>query len=273
MMNSSRPLDVYWTDTLRPERFQALTRSDLHGRVLAGIDAARAEGFPLKLDTVLVRGTNDDEVLDLLAFARGIGAEIRFIEYMDVGGATRWTREQVVSRAELLALLRGAHGTVEPSGAQGSDPAERFRLADGTVFGIIASTTTPFCRTCDRSRLTADGTWYTCLYARSGANLRGALRGAAQPTRRLPRSCAWAGAPGPTGVRRNASRWSSVVPWQRRPSYDRTRGSRCTPAEARARCALRRRRRRTPTRPSRCSSRLREGRRPADTAPRTPSAW
>ena len=166
-------------DTLRPERFQALTRSDLHGRVLAGIDAARAEGFPLKLDTVLVRGTNDDEVLDLLAFARGIGAEIRFIEYMDVGGATRWTREQVVSRAELLALLRGAHGTVEPSGAQGSDPAERFRLADGTVFGIIASTTTPFCRTCDRSRLTADGTWYTCLYARSGANLRAALRSGA----------------------------------------------------------------------------------------------
>ncbi len=166
-------------DTLRPERFQALTRADLHGRVLAGIDAARTLGFPLKLDTVVVRGTNDDEVLDLLAFARGIGAEIRFIEYMDVGGATRWTREQVVSRAEVLALVAGAHGPVEPAGAQGSDPAERFRLADGTVFGVIASTTTPFCRSCDRSRLTADGTWYTCLYARSGANLRAALRSTA----------------------------------------------------------------------------------------------
>ena len=166
-------------DTLRPERFAALTRADLHDRVLAGIDAARALGFPLKLDTVVVRGTNDDEVLELLAFARGIGAEIRFIEYMDVGGATRWTREQVVSRAELLALVAGAHGPVEPLGAQGSDPAERFRLADGTVFGVIASTTTPFCRACDRSRLTADGTWYTCLYARSGANLRAALRSSA----------------------------------------------------------------------------------------------
>jgi len=166
-------------DTLRPERFLALTRSDLHARVLAGIEAARAAGFPLKLDTVVVRGTNDDEVLDLLGFARGIGAEIRFIEYMDVGGATRWTREQVVSRAELLAMVAGPHGSVEPVGSQGADPAERFRIADGTTFGIIASTTTPFCRSCDRSRLTADGTWYTCLYARSGANLRAALRSGA----------------------------------------------------------------------------------------------
>src|SRR5215475_51856 len=95
---------------------------------------------------------------------------------MDVGGATRWTREQVVSRAELLAAIGAVHGAVEPVGAQGSDPAERFQLGDGTVFGIIASTTTPFCRACDRSRLTADGTWFTCLYARSGANLRAALR-------------------------------------------------------------------------------------------------
>ena len=166
-------------DTLRPERFLALTRADHHTRVLAGIEAARAQGFPLKLDTVVVRGTNEDEVLDLLAFAREIGAEVRFIEYMDVGGATRWTREQVVSRAELLASISSAQGTVEPVGAQGSDPAERFHLPDGTTFGIIASTTTPFCRACDRSRLTADGTWFTCLYARSGANIRAALRSGA----------------------------------------------------------------------------------------------
>ena len=166
-------------DTLRPERFRALTRSDLHARVLAGIDAARAAGFPLKLDTVVVRGTNDDEVLDLLGFARNIEAEIRFIEYMDVGGATRWSREQVFSRAELLANIGAALGSPEPVGGQGSDPAERFRLPDGTTFGIVASTTTPFCRACDRSRLTADGTWYTCLYARSGANLRAALRSGA----------------------------------------------------------------------------------------------
>ena len=85
----------------------------------------------------------------------------------------------MVSRAELLASISSAHGTVEPFGAQGSDPAERFRVPDGTTFGIIASTTTPFCRACDRSRLTADGTWFTCLYARSGANLRAALRSGA----------------------------------------------------------------------------------------------
>ena len=155
-------------DTLRPERSRRSPGPTSTPGCSPASTPRAAEGFPLKLDTVVVRGTNDDEVLDLLAFARGIGAEIRFIEYMDVGGATRWTREQVVSRAELLALVGRAHGTVEPVGAQGSDPAERFRLADGTVFGIIASTTTPFCRTCDRSRLTADGTWYTCLYARSG---------------------------------------------------------------------------------------------------------
>lgn len=166
-------------DTLRPEIFRGLTRADLHHRVLAGIAAAREQGFPLKLDTVVLRGTNDGELLDLLAFAREVGAEIRFIEYMDVGGATRWNPAQVVSRAELLERIRTAHGGVDPVGDQGSDPAERFRLRDGTHFGIIASTTTPFCRACDRSRVTADGTWFLCLYARRGANLRAALRSGA----------------------------------------------------------------------------------------------
>jgi cyclic pyranopterin phosphate synthase len=166
-------------DTLRPERFRAMTRTDFHGRVLAGIEGARAEGFPLKLDAVILRGINDDEVLDLLSFGREIGAEVRFIEYMDVGGATGWTREQVVSRAELLERIAAGHGRAVPLGAQGSDPAQRFRLPEGTVFGVIASTTTPFCRACDRSRLTADGTWYTCLYAKKGANLRAAIRAGA----------------------------------------------------------------------------------------------
>jgi len=173
-------------DTLHPDRFQALTRRDEHGRVLAGIAAVRAAGFGgLKLDAVVMRGRNDDELLDLLAFAREQGAEIRFIEYMDVGGATRWRWEDVVSRAEMLERIARAHGPVEPLAEDGPPeergraPAERFRLSDGTVFGIIASTTAPFCRTCDRSRLTADGTWFLCLYARSGLNLRQALRGGA----------------------------------------------------------------------------------------------
>ena len=164
-------------DTLRPDRFHALTRRNDHARVLRGIEGARAAGFAgTKLDTVIIRGVNDDELIDLMEFARGIGAEIRFIEYMDVGGATRWSREQVVSRAEILERLADRYGSIEAIREESSAPAERFRLPDGTTFGIIASTTTPFCRTCDRSRLTADGTWYLCLYAQRGLDLRTPLR-------------------------------------------------------------------------------------------------
>jgi cyclic pyranopterin phosphate synthase len=164
-------------DTLRPERFRALTRRDSHAAVLRGIDAARAAGFPdLKLDTVVIRGVNDDELADLIEFGRRIDAEVRFIEYMDVGGATRWAREQVVSRREILDRLAARYGAIAEVGGRASAPAERFRLADGTTFGIIASTTAPFCGACDRSRLTADGTWYLCLYAQKGVDLRTPLR-------------------------------------------------------------------------------------------------
>jgi len=164
-------------DTLRPERFQALTRRDLHSRVLRGIEAAADAGFTgTKIDAVVMRGWNDDELVDLVEFGRSANAEVRFIEYMDVGGATGWSMAQVVSRAEMLATLSSRYGTIEPVGEESSAPAERFRLRDGTVFGIIASTTAPFCRTCDRSRLTADGLWYLCLYAPRGVDLRGPLR-------------------------------------------------------------------------------------------------
>jgi cyclic pyranopterin phosphate synthase len=167
-------------DTLHPARFRALTRRDAHADVLRGIEAARAAGFAgLKLDTVVIRGVNDDEVVDLVEFARGVPAEVRFIEYMDVGGATRWSRDRVVSRAEILRVLAGRYGTVEPLPPARWAPAERFRLADGTTVGIIASTTVPFCQTCDRSRLTADGTWFLCLYAQRGIDLRTPLRAGA----------------------------------------------------------------------------------------------
>jgi cyclic pyranopterin phosphate synthase len=164
-------------DTLRPERFRALTRRDEHAAVLRGIEAVRAAGFSgLKLDTVVIRGVNEDELVDLVEFGRRVDAEVRFIEYMDVGGATHWSREQVVSRAEMLERLADRYGPIEPIREESSAPAERFRLPDGTTFGIIASTTAPFCRTCDRSRLTADGTWYLCLYAQRGVDLRTPLR-------------------------------------------------------------------------------------------------
>jgi cyclic pyranopterin phosphate synthase len=164
-------------DTLRPERFRALTRQDLHDRVLEGIHAARAAGFErLKIDTVVMGGHNDDEILEMIEFGRSIGAEVRFIEYMDVGGATLWSPQQVISRAEILARIEQRYGPAEPLAADGAAPAERFALRDGTPFGIIASVTSPFCHTCDRSRLTADGMWYLCLYAPKGNDLRGPLR-------------------------------------------------------------------------------------------------
>ncbi len=171
-------------DTLRPDRFEAYTRSRRHADVLAGIAAARDAGFQeggLKLNTVVVRGYNEDELPDLIEYGRAVHAEVRFIEYMDVGGATQWTPEQVVSRAEILQRLGARYGDTEPlpTGGRASAPAERFRLADGTTFGIIASTTAPFCANCDRSRITADGTWYLCLYAERGISLRDLLRGGA----------------------------------------------------------------------------------------------
>jgi cyclic pyranopterin phosphate synthase len=166
-------------DTLQRDRFVQLARYDELSRVRAGIEAA-APLFPgFKIDTVVIRGVNDDELIPMVEFAKSHGAEVRFIEYMDVGGATRWSPEQVVTRADMLATLAAHYGGVEAIEARSSAPAERFRLPDGTVFGIIASTTAPFCRDCDRSRLTADGMWYTCLYATHGTDLRGPLRAGA----------------------------------------------------------------------------------------------
>ncbi len=167
-------------DTLRPERMTEFARSDRHADVLAGVSAAVSAGFDsVKINAVIIRGYNEDEVLPLLAFARAEGVELRFIEYMDVGGATRWTHGQVVSQAEILAAVAEVHGPVTTVAARAAAPAERFRLSDGTTFGVIASTTAPFCRDCDRSRLTADGTWYLCLYATDGINLRDVLRAGA----------------------------------------------------------------------------------------------
>jgi cyclic pyranopterin phosphate synthase len=167
-------------DTLHPERFRALTRTDDLNRVLDGIAAAAAAGFAsLKLDTVVIRGVNDDELVPLIEYARSVGAELRFIEYMDVGGATQWTPKSVVSRREILSRLGAHYGGVLAITEQSSAPADRFVLPDGTTFGIISSTTEPFCASCDRSRLTADGVWLLCLYAATGTDLRRPLRAGA----------------------------------------------------------------------------------------------
>ena len=164
-------------DTLRPERLEAFARSSRHADVIAGIEAARNAGLAsIKVNSVIIRGYNDDEVVDLLEFSRERGIEARFIEYMDVGGATGWSMDQVVSQRAILDLIAARHGPVEPIGDTQWAPAERFRLGDGTVFGVIASTTAPFCATCDRARLTADGTFLLCLYGEAGIDLRELLR-------------------------------------------------------------------------------------------------
>jgi len=168
-------------DTLHADRFAALTRFDQLPAVHEGIAAASRVFGTLKLDTVVIRGVNDDELVDLVEYAKSVHAEIRFIEYMDVGGATRWTRDRVVSRAAMLETLSRRYGTITPVVEDSSAPADRFTLPDGTTFGIISSTTQPYCRTCDRSRLTADGLWYLCLYAATGTDLRGPLRAGATP--------------------------------------------------------------------------------------------
>ena len=170
-------------DTLDAARFERLTRRAELPRVLAGIEAVATAGLrDFKIDTVITRGDNDDELVPLLEFGRQVGAEVRFIEYMDVGGATHWRPDAVVSRAEMLERLASHYGPIQALPSAPSAPAGRFQLPDGLAFGIIASTTQPFCRTCDRARLTADGVLLLCLYAQHGTDLRRPLRAGASDT-------------------------------------------------------------------------------------------
>jgi cyclic pyranopterin phosphate synthase len=166
-------------DTLRADRFKALTRSDELDRVHDGMRAAQRVFGRFKIDTVVIKGVNDDELADLIEYGKQMGAEVRFIEYMDVGGATRWAVERVLSRRDILTQLTARYGAVAEIHEHSSAPADRYTLPDGTTFGIISSTTQPFCSDCDRSRLTADGMWYLCLYATRGLDLRAAIRGGA----------------------------------------------------------------------------------------------
>jgi cyclic pyranopterin phosphate synthase len=163
-------------DTLRHDRFAALARFDELTRVTEGIAAASRAFGRLKIDVVVIKNVNDDELIDLIEYGKTVNGEVRFIEYMDVGGATHWSAASVLPRQEMLERLSKHYGVIEPIVEHSSAPADRFALPDGTVFGIISSTTDPFCRSCDRSRLTADGLWYLCLYATRGIDLRAVVR-------------------------------------------------------------------------------------------------
>ncbi len=164
-------------DTLRPERFRTLTRRDSLLQVLEGIDAALAAGLrPVKVNCVLIRGVNDDEVLELADFGRAKGVVVRFLEFMplDAGGA--WDSGTVVSYDEIVATIAAAH-PLEALAVRGTQPAERFRYADGGgEVGVVASVTRSFCSSCDRVRLTADGQFRNCLFALRETDLRAILR-------------------------------------------------------------------------------------------------
>jgi cyclic pyranopterin phosphate synthase len=167
-------------DSLRRDRFERITRRDALDRVLAGIDATLAAGLtPVKINAVVVRGFNDDEIEPMAAWARDLGVELRFIEFMPLDAPGEWTAEQVVPAGEILTRLDAAFGLRAPE-PRGSAPAERYRYRDGRgAVGVIASVTRAFCAQCDRIRLTADGQVRTCLFATNEYDLRQVLRSGA----------------------------------------------------------------------------------------------
>ncbi|MEV8097427.1 GTP 3',8-cyclase MoaA [Kitasatospora sp. NPDC085879] len=169
-------------DTLDEETFHTLTRRRRHQDVLDGLAAAEAAGLtPVKLNAVLMRGVNDHEAADLLAWCLERGYELRFIEQMPLDAQHGWDRSQMVTAEEILVLLRTRFElTPEPTAARGAAPAERWLVDGGPArVGVIASVTRPFCRACDRTRLTADGQIRNCLFATDETDLREALRSGA----------------------------------------------------------------------------------------------
>jgi cyclic pyranopterin phosphate synthase len=170
-------------DSLRRETFLALTRRDELDRVIAGIDAALEAGLdPVKVNCVVMRGVNEDEVVDLAAFGRERGVGMRFIEFMPLDAGKGWSLDQVVPAREILdridAVFPLERDAVAGPGTGHVEPAERFEYRDGKGdVGVIASVTEPFCGNCDRVRLTAEGTFRTCLFGLDELDLRAVLRG------------------------------------------------------------------------------------------------
>ncbi|MER7754037.1 GTP 3',8-cyclase MoaA [Kitasatospora sp. NPDC097643] len=182
-------------DTLRADRYAAITRRDRIADVFAGLAAAQAAGLaPVKVNAVPVRGVNDDEIVPLAEFALAHGYRMRFIESMPLDAQGAWDRSTMVTADEILAVL-GRRWELVPvdrhhpldgvrPGAGGTPPAEEWRIAGThTVIGVIASVTRPFCGGCDRVRLTADGQLRNCLFATEESDLRALLRGGADDGR------------------------------------------------------------------------------------------
>jgi len=171
-------------DTLRADRFLALTKRGNLEEVLAGLFAAKKTGMnPIKINAVIERGVNDDGILDLVEFARTNGLGLRFIEFMDVGNSNHWQTSSMVSGREILDIIGSRYPIVEHGRRAGTAPSVDFEFLDGSGdVGIIASVTQPFCSSCTRARLTADGKLVTCLFSESGHDLKAMMRQGASDT-------------------------------------------------------------------------------------------
>ena len=168
-------------DSLDPDKFRRIRKRGDLARVLEGLFAAKRHGLhPIKINAVIERGVNDDEILDLVAFSREHGFAIRFIEYMDVGNANNWQSDKMVSKKEILETITARFPLRKIGRENGSAPSVDYQCLDGTGdIGVIASVTEPFCSTCTRARLTADGKFVTCLFAQQGYDLKKLIRNGA----------------------------------------------------------------------------------------------
>ena len=182
-------------DSLLRHRFAEMTRRDALEQVLGGLRAAEEAGLtPIKVNCVVIAGTNDDELVDFARFSRASGHEVRFIEYMPLDADQKWEREKVVPSAGIVEAIDAVFPLIAETGD--GKPATAFRFADGAPggIGVIASVTEPFCDACNRLRLTADGQLRACLFAMYETDLRGPLRGGASDgeLERLIRDNVWA---------------------------------------------------------------------------------
>ena len=165
-------------DTLKPDKFERITKRGDLAKVLEGLFVAKSHGLhPIKINAVIERGVNDDDVIELVEFSRENGFGIRFIEYMDVGNANNWSSEKLVSKKEILEKIHSRFPLQEIGRDNGSAPSVVYQFLDGKGdIGVIASVTEPFCSTCNRARLTADGKLVTCLFSQKGHDLKALLR-------------------------------------------------------------------------------------------------
>lgn len=165
-------------DTLDPDKFQKMTKRGDLDKVLEGLFTAKSLGLaPIKINAVIERGVNEDDIISLAEFSREHGFAVRFIEYMDVGNTNNWTSKKLVPKKEILEIVKSSFPLREIGREQGSAPSVDYEFADGRgELGIIASVTEPFCSTCNRARITADGKLVTCLFSQTGHDLKKLVR-------------------------------------------------------------------------------------------------